>query len=81
MSRALMMHSRGQHGRGSSKGGAPKYVRHWADVEAGQARVAGQVIEHGYASLQLVASACCMILSGVSSMGSNVLKNTRDTSL
>ncbi len=34
-----------------NEGGAPKYVGHGADVEAGQARVAGRIIEHAYASL------------------------------
>ena len=29
----------------------PQHVRHRADVEAGQARVAGRVIEHGHSSL------------------------------
>ncbi len=51
-----------------------EHVRDRADVEAGQARVAGQVIEQG-------TPACCMILSKVRSMGSNVLKYMRDTSL
>ena len=32
-------------------GGTPKYLGHGADVEAGQARAAGQVIEHGYSRL------------------------------
>ena len=34
-----------------NEGGAPQHVGHWADVEAGQARVAGRVIEHGHSSL------------------------------
>ncbi len=34
-----------------NEGGAAKYVGHWADVEAGQAWVAGRIIEHGYTSL------------------------------
>ena len=34
-----------------NEGGAPKYVGHGADVEAGQAWVAGRIIEHGYTSL------------------------------
>ncbi len=34
-----------------NEGGAPNYVGHGADVEAGQAHVAGRIIEHGYASL------------------------------
>jgi hypothetical protein len=54
--------------------GAPQHVLDRADVEAGQARVAGRVIEQG-------TPARCMMLSGVRSMGSNVLKYTRDTSL
>ena len=33
-----------------NEGGAPQHVGHWADVEAGQARVAGRVIEHGHSS-------------------------------
>ncbi len=33
-----------------NEGGAPKHVCHRADVEAGQARVAGPVIEHGHFS-------------------------------
>jgi hypothetical protein len=43
-----------------------------ADVEAGQALVAGRIIEHGHR-----APARSIILSGVRSMGSNVLKYTR----
>ncbi len=34
-----------------NEGGAPQHVSHRADVEAGQARVASLVIEHGYSSL------------------------------
>jgi hypothetical protein len=33
-----------------NEGGAPQHVRDRADVEAGQALVAGQVIEHGHFS-------------------------------
>ena len=33
-----------------NEGGAPQHVGHWADVEAGQALVAGRVIEHGHSS-------------------------------
>jgi hypothetical protein len=33
-----------------NEGGTPQHVGHRADVEAGQARVAGQVIEHGHSS-------------------------------
>jgi hypothetical protein len=54
--------------------GASKHVGHGADVEAGQVRVAGLVIEHGHCSLLHYT-----VL--VSSMGSNVLKYTRYTSL
>ena len=58
-----------------NEGGAPQHVGHWADVEAGQARVAGRVIEHGHSSSLHDAQG-----SG-QTMGSNVLKYTRDTSL
>ncbi len=34
-----------------NEGGAPQHVLHRADVEAGQAWVAGRVIEHGHSSL------------------------------
>jgi hypothetical protein len=34
-----------------NEGGKPKHVGHGADVKAGQARVAGRGLEHGYASL------------------------------
>jgi hypothetical protein len=34
-----------------NEGGAPQHVRDRTDVEAGQARVAGRVIEHGHSSL------------------------------
>ncbi len=34
-----------------NEGGAPQHVRHRANVEARQARVAGRVIEHGHFSL------------------------------
>ena len=49
--------------------GVPKHFGHGADAEAGQTQVAGRVIlvERGGTP------ACCMILSWVSSMGSNVL--------
>jgi hypothetical protein len=33
-----------------NEGGVPQHVGHRADVEAGQARVAGRVKEHGYPS-------------------------------
>ncbi len=35
-----------------NEGGAPKYVGHRADVEAGQARVADRIIEHGYTTCE-----------------------------
>ncbi len=34
-----------------NEGGQPQHVCHRADVEAGQALVAGRVIEHGHSSL------------------------------
>ena len=34
----------------NDKGGAPQHVGHRSDVEAGQVRVAGRVIEHGHSS-------------------------------
>ena len=60
-----------------NEGGAPQHVCHRADVEAGQAQVDGQVIEHGHSSLlhDTVWS------KPRRAMGSNVLKYTRDTSL
>ncbi len=55
-----------------NEGGPPQHVGHRADVDAGQALVAGRVIEH--AMFSMGASARFMMLSGVRSMGSNVLK-------
>ncbi len=43
-----------KHGIIDDEGGAPKHVGHGANVEAGQARVAGRVIKHGYTSFKLL---------------------------
>jgi hypothetical protein len=63
-----------------NEGRSPQHACHRADIKTWQVRVSGRVVDNGLVGTPLT-PARCMILSGDSPMGANVLKYTRDTSL